>query len=158
MVNDGSVNSNTATVTLTVNAVNDQPSFTAANPPTSNEDAAAQTVTGWVTAFNPGHPDESAQVVQTYTASVLTNAALFSPVGSQVLLTNGNVDYTPAANANGTATFQVTVQDNGGTANGGIDTSVAQTFTITVNAVNDVPSFTKGTVTRRSMKMRRRKA
>ena len=35
--------------------------------------------------------------------------------------------------------------DNGGTANGGVDTSArSQTFTITVNPVNDAPSFTKG--------------
>ena len=56
----------------------------------------------------------------------------------------GTLTYTPAANANGTATVTVRLQDNGGTANGGQDTSAAQTFTITVTAVNDVPSFTKG--------------
>ena len=38
----------------------------------------------------------------------------------------------------------VRLQDNGGTANGGQDTSAPQTFTITVTAVNDVPSFIKG--------------
>ena len=38
----------------------------------------------------------------------------------------------------------VQLHDNGGTANGGVDTSAAQTFTITVTAVNDAPSFTKG--------------
>src|SRR5436190_182700 len=36
------------------------------------------------------------------------------------------------------------LHDDGGTANGGVDTSAAQTFTITITAVNDVPSFTKG--------------
>ena len=34
--------------------------------------------------------------------------------------------------------------DNGGTANGGVDASPTQTFTITVTSVNDAPSFTKG--------------
>ena len=34
--------------------------------------------------------------------------------------------------------------DDGGTADGGVDTSVPQTFTITVVAVNDAPSFTAG--------------
>ena len=38
----------------------------------------------------------------------------------------------------------VKLKDDGGTANGGVDTSAAQTFTITVTAVNDSPSFTKG--------------
>ncbi|HET9416390.1 MAG TPA: hypothetical protein VFP30_02505, partial [Candidatus Limnocylindria bacterium] len=49
--------------------------------------------------------------------------------------------YTPAANANGTATVTVTLQDNGGTADGGDDTSDEQTFTITVTAVNDAPTL-----------------
>lgn len=141
VVNDGSVNSNTATKTLTVNSVNDQPSFTAANPPTTNEDAAAQTVTGWAT-FNPGHPDESAQTVVAYNVTNVSNTALFAVGGQPTVNASGNLVYVPAPNAFGTSTFQVTVQDNGGTANGGVDTSLAQTFTITVNAVNDVPSFT----------------
>ena len=38
----------------------------------------------------------------------------------------------------------VTAKDNGGTANGGIDTSAPQTFTISLTPVNDAPSFTKG--------------
>ena len=38
----------------------------------------------------------------------------------------------------------VKLKDDGGTANGGVDTSDPQTFTIAVTAVNDVPSFTKG--------------
>ena len=61
--------------------------------------------------------------------------------------------YTPAANAYGTATITVTAADNGGTANGGADTSAARTFTITVNPVNDAPSFVQGidvTVTKNS--------
>jgi hypothetical protein len=37
------------------------------------------------------------------------------------------------------ATVTVLVADNGGTANGGVDVSSAQTFTITLNAVNDAP-------------------
>ena len=40
--------------------------------------------------------------------------------------------YTPAAGATGTATVTVQIRDNGGTANGGVDTSAPQTFTITV--------------------------
>ena len=129
------------TFTITVNAVNDAPSFTAANPPTVNEDAGAQTVSGWAT-FNPGNAQESTQTVQAYTVSSVSNPTLFSTPPS--VATNGTLSYTPAANASGTSTFQVTVRDNGGTANGGVDTSVAQTFTITVNGVNDAPSFTAG--------------
>src|SRR5262249_12635011 len=56
----------------------------------------------------------------------------------------GTLTFTPAANANGSATITLVLKDSGGTANGGVDTSAAQTFTITVTAVNDAPSFTKG--------------
>ena len=37
------------------------------------------------------------------------------------------------------------VSDNGGTSNGGVDTGNTDTFTITVNPVNDPPNFTAGT-------------
>lgn len=138
--NDGTANSTPALVNLTVNAVNDRPSFTAATPPAANEDAGAQTVTGWVTNFNPGHPDESAQAVQNYAVTNVSAPTLFAVPPS--VDNNGTLSYTPAPNAFGSSTFQVTVQDNGGTSNGGVDTSAPQTFTITVNAVNDAPSFT----------------
>ena len=52
---------------------------------------------------------------------------------------DGNLTYTPAADANGSATVTVSLSDNGGTANGGVDTSATQTFTITVDAENDPP-------------------
>jgi hypothetical protein len=132
--------SSTQTFTITVNSVNDQPSFTAANPPTVNEDAGAQTVSNWAT-FNPGPADEAGQTA-TYTVSNISNSSLFSVAPS--IAPNGTLTYTPAANANGTVTFDVRVQDNGGTANGGSDTSLVQTFTLTINPVNDAPSFTPG--------------
>src|SRR5205807_1954588 len=118
---------------INVTAVNDKPTFTAVNPPTISEDAGAQTVTSWAT-FSPGPPNESGQTVMTYAVSNISNPGLFSAGPS--VGTNGNLTYTPAANINGTSTFQVTVQDNGGTTNGGIDTSDLQMFTITVNSVN----------------------
>ena len=52
--------------------------------------------------------------------------------------------YTPAADANGVATVTVTARDDGGTANGGTDTSAPRTFTITITPVNDAPDLTAG--------------
>src|SRR5438477_11193947 len=57
---------------------------------------------------------------------------------------DGTLSYTPAPNANGSATVTVSLHDDGGTANGGSDTSVAQTFHIVVAAVNDAPGFVVG--------------
>jgi hypothetical protein len=140
VVSDGGNASVPATATVTLTGVNDAPSFTAANPPAVNEDGGPQTVNGWVTAFNPGPADESAQTALAYTVSNVSNAALFSTPPS--VNASGNLSYTPAPNAFGASTFDVRVQDSGGTASGGVDTSAPQTFTITVNGINDQPSFT----------------
>ena len=139
-VNDGVLTSPDATVAITITPVNDAPAFTASTPPTVLEDAGTQTIANWA-SFNPGPPDESTQTA-TYTVSAISNAALFST--APAVAPNGTLSYTPAANANGTSTFTVTVRDSGGTANGGVDTSPPQTFTINVTAVNDAPVFTAG--------------
>jgi VCBS repeat-containing protein len=139
-VNDGTINSAPATASITVNPVNDVPSFTKGADQTVNEDAGAQTVTGWATAISVGPANESGQVVSFIVTD--NNNALFSSAPS--VNGAGDLTYTPAVNANGVATVTVKAHDDGGTANGGADTSAGQTFTITVNVVNDAPSFTKG--------------
>ena len=121
-------------------AVNDAPSFTKGADQTVLEDAGAQTVTGWATAISAGPANEAGQVLNFIVSN--NNNALFS--AQPAIAANGTLTYTPAANANGSATVTVQLHDDGGTANGGVDTSAAQTFTITVTAVNDAPSFTKG--------------
>ncbi len=55
---------------------------------------------------------------------------------------DGNLRFRAAADANGVATFDVTVRDDGGTLDGGIDTSSAIQGTIQIAAVNDPPTFT----------------
>jgi len=71
------------------------------------------------------------------------NAALFAV--APAISTNGTLTFTSATNAHGSATITVTAKDDGGTANGGVDTSAAQTFTLTVTPVNDPPTFTLAT-------------
>lgn len=137
---DGGIDSSVATITITVNAINDAPSFTNAGDQTALEDAPAQSVNNWATNLSAGPANESSQTLSfTATSSV---PSLFS---TQPAISNtGTLTYTPATNANGTAIITVTCKDNGGVANGGID-SVRATFNITITAVNDAPSFTKGT-------------
>jgi hypothetical protein len=104
------------------------------------EDAGAQTVAGWATGISPGPANESSQSV-TFDVSA-DNLGLFAV--QPAVASDGKLTYTPAGDANGTATLTVKVVDNGGTANGGVDTSPAQPVTITVGAVNDAPSFAAG--------------
>jgi len=136
----GDDTSDSQTFTITVNSVNDVPSFTKGGDESVLEDAGTQTVNGWATSINVGPANESGQS-PTFLIST-NNDALFS--GLPAIDASGNLSYTPAANANGSATVTVRLMDSGGTANGGIDTSDLQTFTIDVTSVNDVPTFTKG--------------
>lgn len=53
------------------------------------------------------------------------------------------MQFRPLADANGSGTFSFCVQDDGGTAQGGVDL-LDQSLTIAVTPVNDVPSFTRG--------------
>ncbi len=64
-------------------------------------------------------------------------------------ITAGKLKFTPAANASGAsyASFTFQVQDNGGVANGGVDTDpTPKTITINVTAVNDAPTGTSKTI------------
>ncbi|MGE4070333.1 MAG: beta strand repeat-containing protein [Lysobacterales bacterium] len=119
--------------------VNDPPSFSASSPPTAAEDAGAQTVSGWVSSVSSGPANESAQQILGYLVSNVTNPALFAAAPS--VSPDGTLSYTPATDANGASAFLVQVRDDGGTANGGSDTSAPQVFVVIVDEVNDAPSF-----------------
>jgi hypothetical protein len=123
----------TTTVSISVTPVNDKPSFTHLGNQNVTQPAGAQTVSGWVTAFDAGPADEDlAQTAAQYIVSN-NNPALFST--QPAVAANGTLTYTPAPGATGTATVTIQVRDTGGTAegHGAIDTSDAQSFTITVN-------------------------
>jgi hypothetical protein len=142
---NGGVDTSAAqTFTITVNPVNDAPSVSfAASTVTRLEDSGAASVSSFA-SFSPGPANESAQTVSVLSVTA-ANTSLFS--AQPAIAANGTLTFTPAANANGSSLVTVVVQDNGGTANGGLDTSAPQTFTITIAPVNDVPSFVLPTVT-----------
>ena len=120
------LSSDIKTITVTVNAVNDAPSFLVGANQSVNEDAPAQSVAKFATGINAGAPDESAQ---TLTFDVTNdNAALFAV--APAIATDGTLTYTLATNVTGSATVSVTLNDNGGGANA----SGARTFAITVTA------------------------
>lgn len=127
--------------TIAVMDANDPPSFVRGPDITIQEDSPPQTFPNWATGFNPGQPDEAGQVPLGYLVTT-DRPDLFSAGPS--IDAAGTLTFTPAPNAAGTATVTVRVRDNGGTANGGNDTSAPQTFTITLTPVNDAPSFIPG--------------
>jgi len=121
-VTDGSLTSNTATVTVNVAAVNDAP--------VANDDTLAATEDSPViyTAAQLLGNDTDVDGDTLTIASVTSGAN-----GSAVLNADGTVTFTPNANFNGTADFSYTVTD-------GSLTSNTATVTVNVAAVNDAPT------------------
>jgi hypothetical protein len=128
--NDGTVDSNLATVSITLTAVNDAPMFTKGADQTVAQDSGAKTVTAWASNISAGPADEAGQVL-TFMATN-DNSALFSV--QPAVAPNGTLTFTPATGAFGIAHVTVLLHDNGGVANGGVDTSAPQSFTITIQA------------------------
>ena len=117
--NDGSLDSNTVTVSLTVTPSGDAP-VAVADSRTTNEDTVLNATS---VLANDSDPDG-----QPLTAVLDTPAA----TGSLLLNANGTFTYTPAANQFGTVTFEYHASD-------GTNASDSATVTITIVAVNDAP-------------------
>lgn len=125
---DGVDTSATTTVSLTINPVNDAPSFTKGSNQTVMANTGAQTVPGWATTITSG---EAGQTVDFIVSN--DNTSLFS--SQPAVSAAGTLTFTPVGYvaASDSATVSVQIHDNGGTANGGVDTSAVQTFTITID-------------------------
>jgi hypothetical protein len=125
-VNDGTVDSNFAPVSITVTPVNDNP-VAADDTLTVLEDAAATTVN---VLANDTDVDGD-----TLTVSSVTQGGK-----GVVTLNAGIVTYKPNLNANGSDSFTYTISDgHGGTATG--------TVNVTITPVNDAPVAATDTAT-----------
>ena len=113
--NDGTADSNTATVTVTVTSVNDAPVTTDQSASTDEDTAVDITLTS------------SDVESDTITYSIVSDVS-----NGTTSLSGATVTYTPTANYNGTDTF--TFKANDGT----VDSNTS-TVTMTVVAVNDAP-------------------
>ena len=122
--NDGSASSNAATVSITVNPVNDAP--TAANDAYSTNEDTPLTVAAPGVLANDTDPDGDAL------SAVLVSGPSH---GTLTLNANGSFTYTPAGNYSGPDSF--TYRANDGSANSNV-----ATVSITVNPVNDAPTVT----------------
>ena len=121
--------------------MNDAPSFVIGADQSVLQNAGARVIPGWATALSAGPADEAAQALDFLVTT--NNPGLFS--AAPAIAPDGTLTFTPSLEASGSATVTVRLHDNGGSANGGNDTSAPQTFLVTSTAVNDPPSFLKGT-------------
>jgi hypothetical protein len=96
-------------------------------------------------------PQLTNYISTTNVISVSTNSIGTTTNGTAVIdVVAGKLRFMPAANANDTpyAGIGFQVQDDGGTANGGVDLDPSpNTLTINVQSANDAPSGTSTTVT-----------
>jgi hypothetical protein len=129
----------TRTFTVTVKAVNDAPTVDQPDNVTIAEDAAKQTVK--LTGVTAGG-GETQPISITATSSNLEVVPNPSVVFDDLF--HPELQFAPAANQSGSAVITVVVTDGG--LDGDLLTpddngSVTVTFTVTVNAVNDVPTL-----------------
>ncbi len=129
---DGVADSNVVTVTITVTAVNDPPTLTPIADLPLAEDAGPTLVSLFGIAAGGGEAQSLTVTAVSDTPALIPNPTVSysSPAAG------GSISFTPAADASGTALVTVTVND-------GV-TTTSRSFTVTVTAVNDTPSFTKG--------------
>ena len=119
-ISDGKGGTDTATVNLTVNPVNDAPDAVNDSATTAEDTPVTITVLS-----NDSDPDGDALSVSSVTQPLH---------GTVAINPNGTVTYTPAANYNGPDSFTYTISDG----HGGTDTA---TVNLTVTPVNDAPVF-----------------
>lgn len=139
-VNDGLNTSVAVNVTVTVLQVNDAPSFIAGQNISIAEDAGSQNFSNWATDILAGPENESDQ--QLTFVLTTSNDAFFAELPT--IDASGDLSFAVADNVHGSVTVSTYLQDDAGTANGGMNKSEVTTFSINVTAVNDVPTFVKG--------------
>jgi hypothetical protein len=138
VVSDGYVEKS-VTATIRVRNVNDAPTLGPRPAVVRNEDAGPVSIPGWAN-FTSGPANESHQHPLAYSVVAVSNPALFEVLPT--VAPGGTLTFTPARNAHGQATFDLQVQDDGGTADGGADRSAPTRYAITILPVNDAPEVT----------------
>jgi VCBS repeat-containing protein len=123
-VSDGSVNSATVTVSITVTPVNDAPVATSQSKSTNEDTAKAITLAG-----------------TDVEGSGLTFTIVTPPAHGVLTGVAPAVTYVPAANYNGPDSFTFRVND------GTVNSANVATVTLTVTAVNDAPVAVAGSFT-----------
>ena len=132
---DPAGSSSTATVTIHVLPVNDSPRFSIrVHQVKVGPGQTPHTISRFAVGVTPGADNENDQVL-TFEVIGNSNPGLFA--SGPAITRDGQGDtatlsFTPAGDQKGSADITIVLHDNGGTANGGADTSRSQTFRITV--------------------------
>lgn len=157
-LNDGDGASTAVVSSMIVVGINDAPTGTDLTRTINEDQAVALNISNFgfddhgTSVLSEGQALQAVIITTLPTAGTLYfdtdgagTGALGTPVTAGQLVNSADIPrlvYVPPANANGNglASFTFQVQDNGGTANGGVDTDpTPNTLTYNVTAVNDAP-------------------
>ena len=131
------ISTNYEAFTLTVTPYNYPPDFVVGMDLNIWEDAPPQKLVKWATQISPGPLNENKQKLH-FIITDNTHPEYFTT--PPVVTANGDLHYTLAENAFGTAVLMLTLFDDAPENNA----SAAKRFQINISPVNDPPSFTKG--------------
>ena len=134
-----------ASFKIFVTFINSPPTFSVPVPDQNiDEKDGLQTVLGWAIDISAdANPIEINQNIA-FTTTLVTQSAFMSFVQFPKVDISGTLTYEVANTANGTATIEVFLKDDGSNTPPNSNTSSTVTFTITVNPINDPPTFTPG--------------
>lgn len=119
---------------ITFNA-NTPPTFAPGPDIVVDADTGAVTIEDWALNISPGsNAFESGQDI---TFTLTADSSQFFTV-QPALDTSGDLAFTVGPNKDGSTEVDIVASDDGGTANGGVDTSPAETFTITINPTTGI--------------------
>ena len=125
---------------LDVKYVNHIPTFQAPPNMTIFEDQGHVVDSAFAQQIDPGLPNEAWQNL-TFVVEQVSGPTLALIESIPVLHPNGTLVLDTKLNQRGTATYTITLLDDGGTERGGINSSVVADFKLIVLSVNDRPTF-----------------
>jgi DNA/RNA endonuclease G (NUC1) len=134
-VNDGTNNSNTATMTITVAEVNDPPVAVDDSKSTTSNSPLTFASSDLTANDSTGPANEAGQTL------TVTSVTPTANTHGTATLTTGQITYTPTPGYTGPASFTYTVCDNGTTAGSAASLCTTATVNVTVNPAPPATHF-----------------
>ena len=138
-INGGVNNHSVSFFVINVLAVNDAPAFSVPSSVLILENSGRVSVKA-VSSISPGAFNEDGQQLSFMVTHLSGNASIFV-APPPVLDRHGNLSLETQPDANGETCWIITLIDDGGNLNGGVNNQSISVFVIDVLAVNDAPTF-----------------
>jgi len=134
-----------STIQLDVLFVNGAPTFTVNTPDiTVNEKSGPVSLTSWATSITPGlNQVESSQSVN-FITEIVSQTTFMSFNAFPKVDKFGTFTFEATNKANGSALIKIYLVDDGSDIAPNVNRSLELEITLTINPINDAPTFTKG--------------